>query len=205
MSYKGFKFNELGYRPEAVRNQGAASTAEYRREYQRLYRVAQKRLRNFEKAGYTDTKTYMYNVERIKPLSALSPQDLPYALYDVYNMLSNERGSVAGMKAWERERVKDFHEKGWNFITMKNFHAFNQYMEWYRDNKKELSFGSERVGEVFAVVENLGVDPEKIKDDFIFWYQQREKLAEMPREFVRGAQSTADIKKALKQYEAKKK
>lgn len=178
--YTGFKFEEEAYYPEAV-SSGMYSAREYRTEYQRLYRVAQKRLRSFERAGREYTETYKYNVKRIKPSTQISDKDMGKAMYDIKRFLSSQRGSVSGQKAWEAERIKEFHEKGVTFVNKSNFRDFNDFMEECRRQHLDKIYGSEAVLELFGAAVGKGLDPEELFREFSFWVENRRKLASMKK------------------------
>lgn len=176
--YKGFAFASEDYAPERVRA-GEHTMEEYRAEYKKLYRVAQKRLRSFEKAGRTYTEAYKYNINRIKPLTKLSERELSTALYDVKQFLTAKTGSVSGQKAYEKEAIQSFHEKGLTFINSKNFREFTQFMEDARQQKLgDGIYVSEQTLLLFALAAENDIDPEEIKEDFDFWYEHQKELEE---------------------------
>lgn len=175
--YKGFAFAPQDYNPESVRS-GVHTTAEYRAEYQRLYRVAQKRLRNFEKAGREESETYKYNIDRIKPLSKLTERELASALLDVKKFLTSARGSVSGQKQYEREQIELLHERGLTFVNASNFKQFTEFMEEARQRKLDNLQGSDRVALLFGAMVEAGRNPAELYDDFEGWAENRKKLEE---------------------------
>lgn len=193
--YKGFTFASEDYAPERIRA-GEHTRDEYREEYKKLYRVAQKRLRSFEKAGRTYTEAYKYNINRIKPLTKLSERELATALYDVKQFLTAKTGSVSGQKAYEKEAIESFHEKGLTFINSKNFREFTQFMEDSRQQKLgDGIYDSERILLLFALAAENNIDPEEIKKDFDLWY---DNLKELENELQKNPDASLDeIKKRL--------
>ena len=175
--YKGFAFAPEAYNPESVRA-GAHTPQEYRAEYQRLYRVAQKRLRNFERAGRTDTATYKYNVERLQPSTKLNDREIAAALQDMYRFLASARGSVTGQKQYEREQIEILHERGLTFVNASNFKAFTEFMEEARQRRLDNLQGSDRVALLFGAMVEAGRDPTELYNDFEVWAENRKKLEE---------------------------
>lgn len=184
--YKNFAFDDPAfYTPEAVkqsRNPGHNyTTAEYRKEYQRLYKVAQKRLRSFENAGRTDAAAYRYNIDRLKPSTQLTDAQLGRALNDVYRMLTSVRGSVTGLRRWETEQVERFHEMGLDFINKGNLREFGAFMEEARTQNLDKIYGSEQVVRLFGEAVRKKIDPESIAADFRFFMENREVLSTLPK------------------------
>lgn len=198
--YKNFAFDDPAfYTPEAVKQSKIPghnyTTAEYRKEYQRLYKVAQKRLRGFENAGRTDAAAYRYNIDRLKPSTKLTDAQLGRALNDVYRMLSSERGSVTGLRQWESAQVDRFHEMGLDFINKGNLREFGVFMEEARAQNLDRIYGSEQVVRLFGEAVRKKIDPESIAEDFRFFMENREALAALPKH--RSAEArTADAYRA---------
>lgn len=209
--YTGFSYDDEFYTPEAVR-QRAVSIDKYRKEYQKLYRVAQKRLRSFENAGRTDAAAYRYNIDRIKPSTKLTDEQLGRALNDVYRMLTSTRGSVTGLRKWESKQVERFHDLGLTFINKGNLRAFGEFMEEARIRNLDSIYGSEQVVRLFGEAVRKGIDPKSIAEDFRFFMENREALQKLPKHKSKEAR-TADAyrkeienasRKAAKKKAAKK-
>lgn len=204
MGYSGFKYSPEYYTPEGVKA-GKISARDYRTEYQRLYRVVQKRLRRFESAGRTDAAAYRYNVDRIKPSTELTDAQLGRALNDVYRMLTSVRGSVNDLRKWEREQVERFHELGMDFITVKNLRQFGEFMEEARAQNMDRIYGSESVQRVYKEAVRKGIDPEQVKDNFAYWLERREELEALPRHKSPEARTAAAYRAELEKGKKKKK
>ena len=200
--YTGFSYDDEFYTPEAVR-QRAVSIDEYRKEYQKLYRVAQKRLRSFETAGRTDAAAYRYNIDRIKPSTKLTNEQLGRALNDVYRMLTSARGSVTGLRKWESKQVERFHDLGLTFINKGNLRAFGEFMEEARIKNLDSIYGSEQVVRLFGEAVRKGIDPKSISEDFRFFMENREALQKLPKHKSKEAR-TADAYRKEIENSAKK-
>lgn len=173
--YKGFAFAPEEYNPESVRA-GAHTAKEYRKEYQRLYRVAQKRLRSFERAGRTDNATYRYNIERLRPSTELNERELASAMQDMHRFLASARGSVSGQRRYEREQIELLNERGLDFVNDSNFKQFTEFMEEARQRKLDNLQGSDRVALLFGAMVEAGRNPSELYEDFEFWAENRKKL-----------------------------
>ena len=174
-AYKGFAFAPEAYNPESVRA-GAHTAKEYRKEYQRLYRVAQKRLRSFERAGRTDNATYRYNIERLRPSTELNERELASAMQDMHRFLASARGSVSGQRRYEREQIELLNERGLDFVNASNFKQFTEFMEEARQRKLDNLQGSDRVALLFGAMVEAGRNPSELYEDFDFWAENRKKL-----------------------------
>ena len=203
--YKKFGFSRTSYTPDAVWA-GKHSISDYRKEYQRLQRVAAKRLRAFEKAGRTESAIYKYAKEYIKPVSTLSDRDLSYALADVYKFLTDPRGTVSGLKAYEKQSVETLRENwGFTSINVSNIQQFGEYMERMREKGLDKALGSARVAELFAEAAARKLPIEEIERDFEYWAGHIDTLASLPKYRSEKRTTTDYVKQQIEKAERKKK
>lgn len=203
--YKKFRFSRTSYTPDAVWAE-KHSISDYRKEYQRLQRVAAKRLKAFEKAGRTESPIYKYAKEYIKPVSALSDRDLSYALSDVYRFLTDPRGSVRGLKKIEKESVETLRENwGFTSITTSNIQQFSEYMERMRRKGLDKALGSARVAELFAEAAGRKLPIEEIERDFEYWAEHLDTLSSLPKYRSEKRTTTEYVKEQIEKAERKKK
>ena len=203
--YKKFRFGRSSYTPDAVWAE-KHSISEYRKEYQRLQRVAAKRLRAFEKAGRTESAIYKYAKEYIKPVSTLSDRDLSYALADVYKFLTDPRGTVSGLKAYEKQSVETLRENwGFTSINVSNIQQFGEYMERMREKGLDKALGSARVAELFAEAAARKIPIEEIERDFEYWAGHLDTLASLPKYRSEKRTTTDYVKQQIEKAERKKK
>ena len=202
--YSKFRFGKSSYTPDALWA-GKHTLSEYRKEYQRLQRIAAKRLAAFEKAGRTDTAIYKYAKEYIKPLSSLGERELAYALSDVYQFLTDPRGSVSGLKKYEKQSV-DALRQNWGFtsITTSNIQQFGEYMERMRAKGIDKALGSERVAEIFAEAAARKLPIEEIENDFDYWAEHLDTLSRLPRYRSKKRTTTDYVKKEIEKAERKR-
>lgn len=202
--YKKFKFSRSSYTPDAVWA-GKHSINDYRKEYQRLQRVASKRLAAFEKAGRTESSIYKYAKEYIKPLSKLGDRELSYALADVYRFLTDPRGSVSGLKKYEKESVETLRQNwGFTSITTSNIQQFGEYMERMRAKGIDKALGSARVAEIFAEAAARKLPIDEIERDFEYWAGHLDTLTSLPKYRSKKRTTTDFVKKEIEKAERKK-
>lgn len=202
--YKKFRFSRSSYTPDAVWA-GKHSMSEYRKEYQRLQRVAAKRLKAFEKAGRTESAIYKYAKEYIKPISALSDRDLSYALSDVYNFLTDLRGTVSGLKQIEKKAVDTLHAKwGFTSITTENIEDFSKYMDRMREKGLDKALGSARLAEIYAETAARKLPIKEIEEEFDYWVKHLDTLSSLPKYRSEKRTNTDYVKKQIEKAERKK-
>lgn len=202
--YKKFSFGRSSYTPDAVWA-GKHSMNEYRKEYQRLQRVAAKRIAAFEKAGRTESPIYKYAKQYIKPVSKLGDRDLSYALADVYQFLTDPRGTVSGLKKIEKESVDTLRENwGFTSITTSNIQQFGEYMERMRAKGIDKALGSARVAELFAEAAARKLPIEEIERDFEYWAGHLDTLASLPKYRSEKRTTTDYVKTQIEKAERKK-
>lgn len=198
MAYSQFAFDEKYYLPENFGAKGGPSYAEMRKEYAHLYRVAQRRLKVFEKHGSTNAPAYRYN-KNLKPQSKLDNTSLSYALHDVYNMLKAEGGTYTGYKRQLKRKVERLNELGLTFVNNANVEDFDDFMEWWRQNAAESVYSSEQVAQLYGQAVKKQIDTDQLKDNFDFFAKNVRQLAATPKIRRHGQPGTADdYRKALK-------
>lgn len=175
------KYEDELYFPEAFRN-GNITEAEMRKEYQRLRRVAEKRLERFKGTRFENSQTYLRNAGKYLPSSQIKdPRELSFKLYDLYKMLTAKSGSISGIRDIEKRTLETAHERGLTFLNKNNLQAFGEFMEESRVRGLSRIYGSERVMELFATAQKKGLDPQSIFKEFQYWMENREALDKTPK------------------------
>lgn len=170
------KYAWYEYTPEALQS-GALSEKEIRDEYRRLRSIANKRIDRLEKAGYTDTQTYLRNVGAYKSPNSYTMEELQYKLYQISKFVSAKSSTVAGMRMIENQMFEKLKEK--ELVRIKNLQEFGDFMDWARTKYKNSDFDSERAAEVYNESKRRRIDIEEIKKDYELYrdnYQQIKKL-----------------------------
>mgnify|MGYP001851630014 CR=1 FL=1 len=182
------------------------SPSEVRSEYRRLSRIARQRLGALERAGYGYTGTYKNAAGQFPAISKLDSQkDVERHLSRVARFLSGKLSSVTALRRYERESIETLHERGYDFVNRSNFRQFAEYMDSLKELAKERQYGSVRIAELFGEAKRKGISPDKLKEDFDYWYENAEKLKEQPRiKKEEGKQVTAaDYRKAIEKRSKK--
>lgn len=171
------KYAWYEYTPEALQS-GALSEKEIRDEYRRLRNIANKRIARLERAGYTDTQTYIRNAGAYKSPSNYTKAELQYKLYQISKFVSAKSSTVSGMRVIEKQMLEKLHEKDLGRIA--NLKEFGDFMDWARTKYKNSEFDSERAAEVFNEAKLRRIDIEEIKKDYELFRDNYNKITELP-------------------------
>ena len=167
------------YFPGGITILKATGEAEARKEYQRLRRIAQKRLARFEGTQYEDTEIYKNRAIKhpFKPSSELKDvRSLQAALSDVRGFLDSERSTISGLKRIDKKTVSTLQANGYTFVNMGNIKAFGEFMEAARIKAGRRMFASDRVAELYDAAERKKIPPEQLLKDFEYWRKNVEEL-----------------------------
>lgn len=174
MPFRGGKREKatLKYSKEIYTPEGAKSLTDkqLRKEYSRLRSIARKRLERFEGTEWTDTQIYQENVGKFKPLKEVqSNRELRHLLHDVASFVTHETGSVSGLEKQRRNAVQALNERGYDFVTKKNFREFADFMEYARVVSLNHLYDSKRVAEFFEIAEKRRIKGEDLRTAFRAW------------------------------------
>ena len=169
------------YTPAGLTMLHPDQVATARREYQRLRRVAEKRLARLGASEFADSEVYRRNVGGFTPLSKVSSnRELGALLYQVRNFLDARRSSVTGQRAIITEQLETLHEHGYTFVNKSNLKAFGEFMEAARAAAGGTLYASDRVAEMYDAAERKGIPPEQLMENFDFWRKHVETLNAAP-------------------------
>ena len=102
---------------------------EMRAEYSRLRSIAQKRIANLRRAGYTDDNFYRYNAERYVPLADIKNENqLMQKMSDIAIFLSSRKSIVRERKKKEADILERMHKNGLDFVNKDNLQRFGEFM-----------------------------------------------------------------------------
>lgn len=133
------------------------SDKELEREYTRVRRDAQERLRSFARSNDPDIrgadvvaeKAGLYlNRAQIKAVGGgrALMEDL---LIDAYRFVSAKTSSVTGFRRMREKQVETMQAKGYNFITEGNIKEFGNFMDYFRSRMDAKAYGSGAVALAF--------------------------------------------------------
>ena len=171
------KYAWYEYTPEALQS-GSLSEKEIRDEYRRLRNIANKRIARLERAGYTDTQTYLRNVGAYKSPSNYTMPELQYKLYQISKFVSAKSSTVGGMRLIEKQTLEKLHEKDLGRIM--NLQEFGDFMDWARAKYKNSDSDSERAAEVYNESKRRKIDIEEIKKDYELYRDNYRQFTELP-------------------------
>lgn len=193
------------YYPGGITILKATGEAEARKEYQRLRRIAQKRIARFEGTQYEDTEVYKNRAIKhpFKPSSSLKDvRSLQAALSDVRGFLDSERSTISGLKRIDKKTVSTLQANGYTFVNMGNIKAFGEFMEAARIKAGRRMFASDRVAELYDAAERKNIPPEQLLKDFEYWRKNVEELNSSRVSRKEGA-TAADYRRAIERRKAK--
>lgn len=172
------KFNlpDISYTPRGWMY-GDVEPTDLKKEYQRLRKVANERLRKLKKAGYSDLETYKRFRKAFPEYSRIRTNNaLGIHLADVKHFLELQTSTVGGVHKAEKRILKSLHESGYKFVNKDNLKAFGDFMDAVRAKYKGLIYGSDQVADLFGAAIDKGLDPVQLFQDFEYW---RENVYEL--------------------------
>lgn len=185
------------YYPEALKS-GVLTPEEMRKHYSYLRTIANKRLDRFVGSEFEDAKSYIKNVGKFVPLSEINNErELMFKLYEVSKFIRARSSSVTGLKQMRNEAIETAHERGMTWLNKGNIKQFGEYMDYLRAKYGAKQFDSERAQELFGQAIKKQIDPNEIAEDFAFWQQHADELAEMPKIRNSKKRSVQEYKKRL--------
>lgn len=137
-----------------------------RAEYQKLRRIALKRIQRIEKSKYGPTpltEKYRYLLD---PSTKLTDADLPYALMDVSNYLNAKTSTLTGLKKDLQSKIETFHRHKYNFVNEDNIMEFLEYMDEWRAEANSKLYTSEAAAELFEQAIRLDIDVSLVLKNF---------------------------------------
>lgn len=134
--YIHFAWNISAYHPEILQSPDFTDK-ELRREYSRLRKVAEKRIKRMGQTEWARSKTYQYNVGIYPNLvNVPNKSELSHLLSDLARFLSASTGSISGLEEQRTKALESLKEAGLENITTENWWDFVDMMEWIRDQKQ---------------------------------------------------------------------
>lgn len=126
---------------------------ELKDEYNRLRKIANKRLAALSRSEFADSQTYLKNRGKYnKTATQMSRRELLDALSAVGHFVAAKTGSVRGLQAARNKAIESLRKprdpetgerltdpetgepvQGYTFINKSNFKLFTQFMEAYKD------------------------------------------------------------------------
>lgn len=173
-----YAFPENAYTPVGLEKYHI-DQSEAKKEYQRLRKIANERLRKLSKAGYSNTQIYRDYIGLFTPYSKLkSVRSLAIHLADVRHFLDLQSSTVGGMHKIENKTLKTLHDNGYYFVTKENLKKFGEFMEYARGIYGGMQYASDRVAELWDVAEQKNIPADKLMKDFEYWQYNIDELSQ---------------------------
>lgn len=137
----------------------AMSLAQAKKEYQRMRKIALKRLSRLEKDNRAD---YIEDIPTLRRSSEMSANEIYNELMEVNRFLKNPFTLINKVKAYEKYMIERFQESGYDFVTTRNIKDINRLMGIIRNAVGDKAFESDEALEYIEQLERLNVNP----DDF---------------------------------------
>ena len=166
--------------PELLR-QGILTPEQMRAEYTRLRNVANKRLLRMQDTRFEKYQSFQQNVGKFIPVSRISSErELIYRLSEVERFISAKTSTISGIRDIERRTLKSLQDAGYTFVNARNLAAFGEFMAEYRAQHLNEIYDSDEAYKLFVETQKRGIGLSKIKDNFEYWMEQRDTLADLP-------------------------
>lgn len=168
------------YMPELLR-QGILTPEQMKAEYTRLRNVANKRLLRMQDTRFENYQSFQQNVGKFIPVSQISSErELIYRLSEVERFISAKTSTISGIRDIERRTLESLQDAGYTFVNAKNLAAFGEFMAEYRAQHLNEIYDSDEAYKLFVETQKRGIRLSKIKDNFDYWMEQRDTLADLP-------------------------
>lgn len=173
-------FPQEYYMPELLR-QGILTPEQMKAEYTRLRNVANKRLLRMQDTRFENYQSFQQNVGKFIPVSRISSErELIYRLSEVERFISAKTSTISGIRDIERRTLESLQDAGYTFVNAKNLAAFGEFMAEYRAQHLNEIYDSDEAYKLFVETQKRGIRLLKIKDNFEYWMEQRDTLADLP-------------------------
>ena len=177
---------------------------EMRVEYSRLRSIAQKRLANLRRAGYTDDNFYRYNAERYVPLADIkNEKQLMQKLSDIANFLSSRKSIVRERRKKEADILERLHKNGLDFVNEDNLQRFGEFMEAFRQEKIDSLYSSDQAADLFDIAIEKRISFNALQKNFEEFLGQEEKISKIKRRKSSKPMSASELRRRLKNADKK--
>jgi hypothetical protein len=195
MARKTWKAFQPTYTPGTYTRVGVEqlSDEQLAKEYSRVRREAQERLRSFQRskdpelreAAIVAEKSGVYlNRAQIKAVGGGRGmmEDL---LIDAYRFVSAKTSSVSGFRATQDKQINALQAAGYDFVNRGNLRQFGEFMDYFRSRKDAKSFGSGTVATAFSQAAKQKIPPDQLQKHFKYYVNQIKSGADTMTAFKR--------------------
>ena len=136
-----------------------------RKEYTRLRKIANKRLKRLQASQYKETDLAKEYAGGFALLADV--KDLPRELTQLARFVASERSSVTGLKRIDKQTVNTLHQHCYTFVNAKNVGQFGAFMEEMRQAGLSKLYSSEFLANWWSEQDGSKRDNvDKLKQEF---------------------------------------
>lgn len=201
------KFNlpESAYQPGGLTIVKSATEKEARKEYQRLRKVALKRIARLAQSEYKRDYIAKHGKDRFSPSSQIvSLTALSRSLSDVRHFLESPLTTVAGRRELEARTIKTLRSHGYKFVTKDNIKQFGEFMDAARMKAGGKLLSSDRVAELYDQSERKAIPDDELLRDFEYWIKNLGELKKSHRTKPGGDSSAEAYKERIEKRKSKR-
>lgn len=154
---------------------------EMRKEYSRLRKVANGRLRTlFNSEIGKRSNTWKLYMNEFPSGRGKSSAEIAYRLASAYYFLSLKSSSITGLREMRDDFIESMHDQGYTWISKENYFDFIDFMETVKSYYDVVTYDSDRAVDVFDVMTEAGFSTDDLKNDFDWWFENYRKIRSKP-------------------------
>ena len=179
----------------------AMTDEEVKKTYQHYRYVANKRLARLKRAGYTQYEAYKQYKGKFAPASDLTPRQMRNRLAKTGAFLRMWGSTVREIQRYEKNMIKQLHDKGYTFINKKNLPEFGRFMDKVRDRWGSKVLDSDRVVQMFQYREEIKISEDQFIENIDLFMEEEasvmEEIEQLMEEAAAGGASQAAINRMI--------
>ena len=166
---------------------------EMRKEYSRLRKVANGRLRTLENSEWgKHSVTWRDYVGEFPAGRGRSKAEIAHRLSTAYYFLSLKTSTVSGIREIRDKFLETMHDEGYTWVNKDNYYDFIEFMVTVKSYYDTVTYDSDRAVDVFDVMTDAGFSADDLKNDFDWWFENYRKIKSKP---IKNGMSYEEYKK----------
>lgn len=154
---------------------------EMRKEYSRLRKVANGRLRTLKNSVWGERSNNWRDYAGEFPSGrGRSRAEIAHRLSTAYYFLSLKTGTVTGLREIRDKFLETMHDTGYTWVNKDNYYDFIEFMDTVKSYYDTVTYDSDRAVDVFDVMTDAGFSADDLKDDFDWWFENYRKIKSKP-------------------------
>lgn len=147
------------------------SEVELKREYNRLSKLANKRIEALERSRFKE-HTYYQRFKGYVGKDGLSKVNLAKAITELKKFEYSPLLSVRKLYETRRKTIATLRAEGYTFVNVRNYQKFTEFMEYAQEKVKNRLWDSEKIVKFYY--ENRRVNNETLQKRFREWVSTQE-------------------------------